>query len=254
MPKKTKVLSDKYKSTTKIYPKIIMASLTPEVREYIESQGGQEETLGNFTTKSFIDKWGDYGIASVIQTKKDDTHFAECRVYGNKVNDVDVYGAQISYREGTSLVTVGVNKDGILLSGIDKDINIETFGTSKLYINGVEYTGGGTQLYQHNIQWKNSTGTNGTEITLTIINDSDTPYTSNSDIASYLYSHGFISNSNIIKASGSVVNKSNSNTYIVVGFWAVNATTIQLVMIQTNGTIIDNDTPHGTITDNVVAL
>lgn len=43
MPKKTKVLTDKYKSTTKIYPKVIMDSLTPEVREYIESQGGDTE-------------------------------------------------------------------------------------------------------------------------------------------------------------------------------------------------------------------
>ena len=40
MATKTKWLNDKYYSTTKIVPKITMASLTPEVKEYIESQGG----------------------------------------------------------------------------------------------------------------------------------------------------------------------------------------------------------------------
>lgn len=40
MATKTRWLTDKYKSTTKIVPFVTMKSLTPEVKEYIESQGG----------------------------------------------------------------------------------------------------------------------------------------------------------------------------------------------------------------------
>lgn len=49
MPKKTKVLSDKYKSTTKIYPKVIMDSLTPEVKVYIEGAGDTNQWAGFFS-------------------------------------------------------------------------------------------------------------------------------------------------------------------------------------------------------------
>ena len=54
MATKTKWLTDRYKSTTKIIPKITMASLTPEVKEYIESQGGSSIPLIELTNEQVV--------------------------------------------------------------------------------------------------------------------------------------------------------------------------------------------------------
>lgn len=209
MSNKVKVLRDKHKSPTSIYPKVNMNSLTSEVKQYIESQGVQEETRGNITTKIFIDKWGDVGIASVMQAKKDNTHLAECRVFGNKTGDNDVYGAEISYQEGNTLATVSVDKSGVLLSGINADININTTGESKLYINGVEYqAGGGSQLYQHNVIIYRE---NVIDAILTIINDSDTKLNTLALLATYI--HGKLGSSNIM-ASGKCLY--SGSTYLII--------------------------------------
>jgi len=199
MAKRIVQMHDKYKSTTNLYPKVTMGSLSPQVKAYIESQGEQEEKRGDITAKLYIDKWGDYGIASVLETRKDATHFAECRVYGNKVDSEDIYGTELTYRNGNILDAVRVDKDGITLTS-ENDININTYGTSKLYINGVEYTGGGKKLYQHNIVLT-AFSNNDKIMVFPIVNDSDTPFTI-STLAQYLYNNGYTDNNNMIGVSG----------------------------------------------------
>lgn len=173
MPKKIVVLRDKHKSPTRYYPKVLEECLPNDVPIKWTSK-----TKGNFTGKFYFDEWSDNALAPAVIIKKDDTHKAEIRAWGNNVLGNDIYGVSMSYQEGGSkLGTVEITKDGINISTVNTDVNINTTGNAKLYINGVEYQAGGGQLYQHEIvvSWNGSSYT--CRAKRTIINSKAEEYT-----------------------------------------------------------------------------
>lgn len=192
MAKRIIQMRDRHKSTTNLYPKVTDKCLPNEIPSKWNSK-----TKGNFTGEIYFDEWGDNALAPVIQIKKDNTHKAELRVWSNNVLDTDIYGVEMQYQDGNDLATIGIDKDGILLSGINKDININTTGTSKLYINGVEYQAGGSQLYQHNITILDATSC----LTFTIINDISTQMTT-TQVKNYITTNFTGDNSKMLMASG----------------------------------------------------
>ena len=118
-------------------------------------------------------------------------------------------------------------------------------------------SGGGKQLYQHNINATDISSGNPIEASFTIITDNATALTF-SAIASYLYNNGFTTRTQHISASGIHNNTNQSARYLVYGVFSTNGTGISTseVKVASAGNSNDYAFASGTTTiiDTVIAL
>ena len=165
MPKKTKVLSDRYKSTTKIYPKVIMESLTPEVRVYIEGAGDNKYVTKQEESEPYVSSIEQSGDDIVLTVE--DTELG-----GSCVLRLENGGFNVTLGDATNNYTLELTNTGdfTVQSTEGETIHSLTFdseGNLKVDGNAV----GGKQLYQHTL-WVHSNDYS-TNFTVSIINDSD---------------------------------------------------------------------------------
>ena len=206
MCRKIVQMRDKYKSTTREYPKVLEQCLPTDYQGLpakLDDKVDKELAYGTedtFTLKIDLNEDNDAIILSANETAEDNLF--------NSTGYISLTPRQmeISYVDSSSglpdPVTVGHislgNGGGIELEGevidlhsTNGDIDINT-GDGKLYINGVEYTGGGgSQLYQHNIYIEGSFGGDTWKGTLIINSNVSTPYTDLEDIKLLLETKGY---------------------------------------------------------------
>lgn len=156
MAKKITVLTDKYKSTTKIYPKVILDSLTPEVKEYIESQASNDPKL------------------FIIRTEP--TYIAG-NAYSISKSDITGDYKQYDYVLYVDWTSGQVIKSLYYINMIDVNTVLLTL---------IGDVSGGKQLYQHNIYFKDGSSS----IHAIITNDNNTKFTIET-FTKWLYDNGF---------------------------------------------------------------
>lgn len=280
MPRKIVTLRDKYKSTTRYYPKITMDSLSPDVKAYIEGQGGGTEIDDN--TTSLESTWSSKKISDSLDIN---LLFATTRntIFYTKTTPTlngDYY--EITRADLLNPQSVDqrnyIAKQLILLDSDDKVkeiYSIQQFEeispyTLKLTFRG-SFGGGGKTLYQHNIYFDNAyTRLSGTSYptrgTITIINDSNTPMTFES-IKQFLAQNDFkcayadlgtnrkwYSNVNIeTKVSSSYKQNYGMCTDSDITYWCVVQTWGSTGTIYKT-TTLDSVTYTINITDTVVAI
>ena len=118
------------------------------------------------------------------------------------------------------------------------------FSEDEIKVNGTPI--GGSTLYQHNITQDNSYF----RLTYTIINDSPTAFSTPSEVASYLYSKGYIDATKMLMASG--VHPTGS---VVMGVYSSGGFTIGGKAIKLSDSSVDTMTNiNADVSDFVVAL
>ena len=247
MPKKTKVLSDKYKSTTKIYPKVIMESLTPEVRAYIEGAGDnkyvtqQEESEPYVST---IEQSGDDIVLTVEDTE----------LGGSCVLRLENGGFNVTLGDATNNYTLELTNTGdfTVQSTEGETIHSLTFDSEgNLKVDG-NAVGGGNQLYQHNICLAQTSQVTEYNLYCTIISDRDTAYDFAS-LTSYLQeqvpqNYGIVLSGKAYYQNDTVVTKFATRIY-----YSTNQNAIRIEYINTQWTL-EYKQLDGTIIDRVKPL
>lgn len=248
MPKKTKVLSDKYKSTTKIYPKVIMDSLTPEVKEYIEGQGVKIDDTTTSTTKV----WSSQKTNTEVGNAKDKgVYYTTTEPTLQSANYYGILLSNISNKDDNIALKP---KDIIIYinnGSVDSVYHINTIIGTSINVVKVGSFGGDKQLYQHNIHYDSSQ----CQCIFTIINTISSPMYL-IDIAKYLYDNGFNQNTTSLMASGCTYTGSNDGKGVIIGVYSTNGTTItirtQRYDMGTTSSTSGYNSPS--ITDKIIAL
>ena len=264
MAKRIVQMHDKYKSTTNIYPKVTMGSLSPQVKAYIEGQGGefpsleitaeQQQSEGIYLltdeqiatmedatfmyikvptlTKSIlffrgVDQMFD-GVYLVGVTVVSNSNYSNLFIrYGLSVNKSNNLASLRDGSLGRYEITSITASDGVISSVSIKDYL--TKNTSVLTVGG-----GGKQLYQHKLFSKDDV--NGKVFYLTfILNEEIASY---NDFKTWLTTKGYTDSSNPYYLTSGTYNGyssfaiCNSSGTIYVGYCGNGSPTIAWTSLQ----------------------
>lgn len=250
MAKKVVQLYDKYHSTTKVFPKVIEECLPEDIVEKIndkeiltlEIEESQFTDETHFTlTDSQLAQLKGQAVIKVI------------------LNDYILVGVQRDYVDALYYsytfidVTGGTGAETLLVRKID--IVKETGAGEIIPVSA----GGGKQLYQHNITFKGyllDYTDQKINISLTIINDNNTPINSYTLLATFLTNKGCGSQTSAYACSGSFYSTGFQVPYGIM----VNNGVLKLCYgrandgtDQTSGNI-NWGTGNSTITDTIITL
>lgn len=187
MAKRIVQMHDKHKSTTNLYPKVTMGSLSPQVKAYIESAGDdkyvKQVVIKSEDITTTLDNGGDYFEAYINDT--------EYNMYGDfKIDIGEAYLAVGTRGADECIVRLGnagefkvefTNQD---IPELNHELTFDNEGNLKVDGQAV----GGKQLYQHNITCMFNANT---KFFITIINDNNAPLNSANSIYQWLLSKGF---------------------------------------------------------------
>lgn len=211
MAKRVIQLYDKYKSTTKVYPLIVGACITPDAKDKIDE---------------------------IIE----DNIVANPELAGTEGSLTSLKVGDTKYKVEQPINVVA----NPTLAGTEADLESIEIGETKYKIGG-----GGKQLYKHNIYLRK---TNVYHITVSVINDSATPFDISSFL-SYLYTNFNAANgTELLHCSGFAYY--GSTVYNIMGLAKVDSTALQckhLIYNMTNSLVFENLDLQGT-TGNPVNL
>ena len=252
MAKKIIQMKDKYKSTTNLYPKVTMGSLSPAVKEYIEGQGvqiddnvvSQTKVWSSKKTQGALDK-GIYLTGTIPNT---DT-------YVFVMSDLSNLNYEINPKVGDLILVYEGFLPDTKITKIYEIISISGVNLTSAIVGS--FSAGGGNLYQHNINATDITSSNPIEVSFTIINDSNEVLTYHK-IAQFLKNNGFTTRINHISASGIHYNSNQQARYLVYGVFSANGTDIQSTEVKVGSAGNSNDYSlsfsNTTINDTIIAL
>ena len=248
MPRKIVTFRDKYNSTTRIYPKIIMECLSPEVKDYIESQGNdkfvkKEEIKSQYKSSKILSE-GDEISLLITDTESD--MFGNIRISDSEfiaevgTTDNDYYQISLTNTGDFAITT----NDGTNIHQLTFDAE----GNLKVDNQAV---GGGKQLYQHNVK-ATKTGTINFYGVLTIINDSPTQFNLTSlkqylttkgydDTNHRLCNGGFATNGSALYVAESICIYDYYGDMIIRYYYANNSGTVQGSNDVNNSMVIEDN-------------
>ena len=287
MAKRIVQMHDKYKSTTNLYPKVTMGSLSPQVKAYIESQGGEFPSLE--ITAEQQQSEGIYLLTDEQIATMEDATFMYIKV-PTLTKPILFFRGVDQLFDGVYLVGVTVvsnsNYSNIFIRyglSVNKSNNLASlrdgsFGryeiTSMTASNGVissvsikdyltkntSVLTGGKQLYQHNIALQGQCMINGYDKYfrgfIVVINDSNLPFVksndyvegTNLDIQNWLYQKGWYGTS--LNNSYPCNLASTDKTYFANGIGADNSNYFHIFDIGETSFQLSNTT----VNDTVIAL
>ena len=230
-----KTLRDKYKSTKRIYPKINMGSLTPEVKAYIESQGVQIDD--NTTSSSKV--WSSQKTEDRIKALLDKGIYVTS-VEPTYLEPTDIYPSLLITDISNKLSTISINAEDLIIY-IDSSYKAKTIykvvglGGAYLVLESIASFGGGSQLYQHNLTITVSASS---YVRLQILNKSNTPIDYNA-LKTFLSNYGslYIANGQIWSRAYNIIAVYHSSDKIYYRY--LDGTSEANSEIEANDTIQD---------------
>lgn len=216
MAKRIVQMHDKHKSTTNLYPKVTMGSLSPQVKAYIEGQGDDKfvraevKALNETIVNEIVNKETVGGL--LFQTRKPEVAKRGAIGIDNSSILLEVEDNSVA---NSGYGELELRKDNFKVRFTDSNLNSHTLtfdANGDLKVDG-QAVGGGKTLYQHNILLSHTNANY--RIFVSIINDSATPMTED-DLISYLNDRNYV-----VKANGSFY---DSGSHIVWGLYKYSST------------------------------
>lgn len=187
--------------------------------------------IENISNKIPTEAYSTYVIGNLTPTEDNGDYYFN-------MSDIEID----DLKEYDLLMTTDVSDNASKLYQVDY-IDTEE---EKIWVLDVASFGGGSQAYLHNILLSNNTSPLFAYYSCVVKADTNTAVTSLSDLATLLYNNGYVSASKIAVLSGMCRNTSTNKTFIGVGVYSPDGTSVKTIVGDSVSTsFYTNDTLSG---------